>query len=457
MIALVADAAGSVTGGADSSGAERLKLLMELNRQWRDLDQATAILETALAKETTPAGRGLVLEMLRGGAQYTGNTPAALRYLEAETDAFQTIYGPNSPRLCFMHWQSIPLLLDSGQPDRALAAAERCVALAAAKGPKSLTYASALSNLGLVYHRTGALPRAIETYEKALATMEQVPGSFNVGGSESTGQQAQLNLRANLGLAYWQQGNPVRASVHVQAARERMTKEGLAWLSERNTIASLAKLQAEVDALVTLERRLAPATTAPLLALPLVLERKGMALDDKAATMRTLTKKADVLGEYRSLLAYRARLARGRRSARTTRPKPDGRWARRSSRFRSSMYTARIDAMTASSFDAARPSPHPDYDRYTMAVAKETSKLFNDYYKHPPKNDRRSQVEVMMQLSAEARAKVDPKYKHVLEAQQATASGDREELLTRIQSRLPDSAVLLEMLRYRPMNVAARH
>lgn len=452
-IAWMADIADDIKGKSDSSSVARLKLLMELNRQFRNLDQATAILEAALTTETTPIGRGFVLELLRGVAQYAGNPSAALRYLDAEMDAFQSVYGPNSPRLCYMLWQSIPLHLDNRQPDRALAAAERCVALGSARGQKSLTYASALSNLGLVYHRTGAIPRAIETYEKALAIMEQVP-AFNVGGSESTGQQAQLNLRANLGLAYWQQGDPARASVHFQTARERMTKEGSASLSERATIASLAKLQAEVDALVTLERQLASATTA-LLALPLVLERKGLALDDKAATMKTLAKKADVAGEYRSLLAYRARLARGT-PIRPDDPSETGRQMGEADlQIQELEHTARMDAMTSPLLDGARPTPHPDYIKYSTALANETSKLVNDYYKRPPKNDRRSDTEVMMQLHAAARAKVDPKFKHVLEAQQAAASGDREELLARIQSRLPDTAVLLEMLRYRPMTVMA--
>ena len=64
-----------------------------------------------------------------------------------------------------------------------------------------------------------------------------------------------------------------------------MIKEGGTFLTERNAVASLAKLEAEVDALMTLERAVAGLVpgSPPLLALPLVFERKGLALEEKAS------------------------------------------------------------------------------------------------------------------------------------------------------------------------------
>ena len=148
-----------------------MALSIELGRAGRDFDRMKALLEAALARtEPSPSTRGYVLEMLRAIDQQRGDIQGALAYSQSQFDLFQRTYGADSPRLCFPLWRSIPLLLDSQQGDRALAAAQRCLTLASPKGARSLTHASALNNLALVYQRTGSLALAVSTYEKAWAT-----------------------------------------------------------------------------------------------------------------------------------------------------------------------------------------------------------------------------------------------------------------------------------------------
>ena len=272
-----------------------------------------------------------------------------------------------------------------------------------------------------------------------------------------TRQPPHLNIRANLGLVYWQQGDVMRASQHIEAARAQMIKEGGTFLTERNAVESLAKLEAEVDALVTLERAVAGRVpvSPPLLALPLIFERKGLALEEKAATVKTFGADPGGLREYQSLLAYRARLARGTPLQPGDPSVTNQRMGEAEFQIQSLEYDARIRVQTESSSGPPLSSKDAaEQSKYQNAIAKEMGKLYEDYYKRS-KNDRRPEAEVMMQLNTAARAKVDPKFPHVVAAQQTVTRGVREELLGRIQAQLSESSVLLEMLHFRPMNVSA--
>jgi len=434
-----------------------MALSIELNRAGRDFDRMKAILEAALARTgDSPRTRGWVLEMLRNVDQRRGAIQGALAYSQSQLDLFQRTYGADSPRLCFPLWQSIPLLLDSQQGDRALAAAQRCLTLASPEGARPVTRASALNNLALVYQRTGSLALAVSTYEKAWAIVEPIPITPAMMSTE-TRQPPHLNIRANLGLAYWQQGDVMRASQHIGAARAQMTKEGGTFLTERNAVESLAKLEAEVDALVTLERAVAGRVpgSPPLLALPLVFERKGLALEEKAATVKTFGADPGGLREYQSLLAYRARLARGTPIQAGDPLVTKQRMGEAEFQIQSLEYDARIRVQTElSSGPPLGSKDEAELRKYQMAVTKEIGKLAEDYYKRS-KKDRRPGVEDMTQFEAAARAKVDPKFPHVVAAQQTVARGVREELLERIQAQLSESSALLEMLHFRPMNVVA--
>ena len=156
--------------------------------------------------------------LINNAATYRARSPTVSRQL----DLFQQTYGADSPRLCFPLWQSIPLLLDSQQEFRALAAAQRCLTLASPEGARPVTHASALNNLALVYQRTGSLALAVGTSGgKRGRSSSKLPITPLMMSTE-TRQPPHLNIRANLGLAYWQQGDVmprIRANIsgpHVQ-------------------------------------------------------------------------------------------------------------------------------------------------------------------------------------------------------------------------------------------------
>jgi len=463
----------STTADADISNPMQFgdillsKLYKELARSAWDLDRTVAALEDILKSEQlSSAATVTALEQLRFYSVLRGDTPAALRYVQRQLDLLQRSVGADSPQLCFPLWQSIPLLLDTQQPDAALAAAQRCERLTAPRGAKSLGYASAMNNLGLVYQRTGSLPLAIDAYQKSVTMVEQIPASL-ISTVEPTGQRIHITVRANLGLAYWQQGDLASAARHLETARVQMAKEGQIFSTERGAVQSLAKLEEELDALVSLERAVTERSPgqSPLLALPMLLERKGLALEAKAQTVKMFAKDAGNLREYQSLLAYRARLARGT-PIQPGSPAAAGllTGGEAESQLETLEYKARQDAYTAAL--NARPRDTKDVSRqgdYAAAISREADKLQKEYLKQRPTDDRRSETELLMQFREAARAKVDPQfkdvdpqYKNMVAPTQAVIRGEREELIGRIQQRLPESAVLLEMLHFRPMNVGAK-
>src|SRR5215831_4106401 len=78
----------------------------------------------------------------------------------------------------------------------------------AASPATSLTRASALSNLGLVHHLLGQMAQAVEAYRSAVQILEQ---PRPVPSDAGTAQLVLPQVYANLGLAYWQSGDPVTA------------------------------------------------------------------------------------------------------------------------------------------------------------------------------------------------------------------------------------------------------
>jgi CHAT domain-containing protein len=435
-----------------------LKTFAAMRESRGDLTRATTMLEGALTGlEGDPVSTLFLLDFLRQLDQSRGDSAGALGRIKTQLAVTQARYGADSPRLCHPLWQSIPPLLDTGRPDDALAAAQRCLRLLSGRADDSLTYASALNNLGLVYQRTGLVQQAVGAYERAMAILERIPDSIATLSTEGTRQPAHLNVRANLGLAYWQSGDVTRAAQQFETARARMLKEGQSFVSERGAVTALAKLGAEVDALVSLERQVATrqAGASPALALPLVLERKGLALEEKATAVRTFARDAGELQEYRSLLGYRARLARGTPLQTSDLGFSDRQVGQVDLQIQILEYEARQHARraatVATTFDSANQK---EMREYGMALSKEVERLTEESRKKKRKDDR-SETEIDMGLYRQAQANVAPKFKGVMAQQQAMFLGTREELLARIQKRLPESAALLEMVRYRPMNVTA--
>ena len=435
--------------------------LVRLSLPGGDQTEANAVFERMLAvarrsAQSNPAGVLYVLETKRQFDEARGDVTAALGRARAEVDFVETQFGSSSIQVCPPLWQTASLLQSSGQADAALEAVQRCLALAAPRGASSVTHASALNNLGVVLHRRGELERALDAYQKSLAAFQR--SNLAIQGATIASQAPLQQVHANLGLAYWQLGAVPQAYQHLQLARQQMRTEGDYLLTERGILEAMTKLSAELDVFLTVERaagRSQPANGTTGLALPMLLERKGFALSSKAATLKALAGEPAQLREYRTLLAYRSRLARA--APATAKERAD---------HRSTVgeVDAQIQALEADAKQratiavllAAEAAPHPQSKAYQDALSKASQKLLAQHYKKLDRksDDNRSMIQAMTDIQRQAEAEVAPRFKEYLEAQQRTARATREDLVQNIQAAIPDASALVEMVRYRPFSTA---
>ena len=275
-----------------------------------DLDEARKQYERLLALAgQSPEAILVALDYLRDNSERRGDIPGAMGYARRAVEETERRFGPTSARMCRPLWQVASLFVSAREPDNALDAAMRCLKLVAARGKASLTHASALNNVGVIHHQMGSLPRALEAYESSLVILDggQVPATSPFGAGSDN---ALVRVHANLTLVYWQQGDVAQAAKHLQLARVEMAREGGTLLTERGFVDGLAQVSAELDVALTIERAFERLAGFPqTLALPMLLERKGLALDAKTVAVRFLADNPTELRQYRALLAERARLA----------------------------------------------------------------------------------------------------------------------------------------------------
>ncbi len=421
--------------------------------------------------DSNPGDVLMALEGLRQFAQAQGDIPAAMGYVRSALDLLERKFGAGSVQQCPSLWQEASLLVSSNESERAIDASTKCLKMAAPRGDTSLTYASALNNLGVIQHRTGAVSRALESYQHSLAILEKSPAILEKSPAILEPTQMSiaralirvdlplLRVHANLGLAYWQIGAVAPAVRHLQIAREQMNKEGQGFVTERGAVAGMAKLAAELDVFLTVDRSARTSLSdAPSVALPMLLERKGLTLDTKAATVKTLAGTPAQLRHYRLLLADRSDLAR---SAST----PVDLDARQQTareldvQIQELEYVAQLQARQKASAAEAAAAVSPGREQeYFKAMQKELMKRFLELSKHASKHGGRvGGAEQMIEVQQQVAADIAPRFKDVLDGQAKLMDGrgGRENLLQRIQARLPETAALLEIARFRPFNAGA--
>jgi CHAT domain-containing protein len=450
----------------EGGAAAARDMVTELRRILGDTDPTAAAFQVSLAEFEARAGR----------------RDAALEQTRAARAVLTRAFGDDTPHQCSAFWEEGVLLSRIPDAAGAIDAAERCLRLAASLPATSITRASALSNLGLVHHLLGKLAPAVEAYRSAIQLLEQ-PRPVQTDAA-----MAQLELPqvyANLGLAYWQSGDPVSAYQVFRLAQERMKSEGELFRTERQALTALGKLSAEEDVYVTLERAAGPsAQSIRSIGLQMLLERKGLALERKSeqlagareaagppagaaqgnmlsgfmtASLRTESE------QYQALIAQRAALGQARPSS----PEEAEALKRESDRL-----DAQIQAVEAKIGDSLRAQQIQAGDRTSpeyaamlkeqQQAANNASKNYKDLLNEAEKRARQkkgknaTELDINLELNELMRASSQtPAMEAYLAAQQRRQQESRLGMLERIQGRLAPNAVLLEMLRYRPFTPGA--
>ncbi|MEO7890220.1 MAG: CHAT domain-containing tetratricopeptide repeat protein [Vicinamibacterales bacterium] len=409
---------------------------------------ADAQLQQMIVKVQQTAGApsdlvALLFDMRRLFATVHGDFAAALDHSRAATRELEQSVGAASPMLCPSLWETTSLLVSARQFDLAMETARRCLSLAA---PQPATYAAALNNVGVIEQRTGAFDRAIDVYGKSLTAFDRVALLPQVRAI-----QPQMTIHANLGLAHWQAGHLADAHRHLRIARELMVKEAGSFTTERGAVGALAALSNELDVFLTLEGA-AQGVAGETLALPMLLERKGYGLAAKTATVKALSSNPRRLLEYRALLASRAALARAPAADAAEREAQGS----RQREIDQQIQTLEVEASQPDSLAAfSAQTSDPRAGQWAKAFTDAVERREKEYYKHRPKNDYSIDQETLNEISSQAEAEIAPKFRDVFETQAQKSRGSREALLPDIQRKLPESAALIEMVRFRPFHVGA--
>lgn len=410
------------------------ELLMEgyTRMNAKDYDGAEAAFKQAAA--LTPSSQ--VLEAQARLHWVRGNPKTALRLME-------TFSQKNVSLL----WLQAEIQSALGNHRAAIDAAQQALKVAAAGGETSGEYASALNNLGVQLQLGGEPKRALELYEKSV-------GVLQAGMQAAQAQTAQIlriqipTVAANLGLAFWQLGDSARAAEAYRVALdERAFHENAnqAFMTER---AQLAKAQAtvvELDALLSLDSTLGLQT---------LLERKGALLERRTRTQSAFRRDANAQIDQPGALGrmFESPMTRVQREQQVRQQAQDQDLLRE--------YEA---AVTERAMLAGKGSPSAEDAKNMADLDLRIQVMQQRMQMRELENKNRVDVAAtrddMTDLARQYRN--DPaKMMQAMNARmgqqqrvrEQTASAARASLPSRVQERVPPGAVLLEMVKYRPID-----
>jgi CHAT domain-containing protein len=438
-----------------------------------DLVEAERTLERALTvirqvHGATHLAASAVLQFLSGLEEQRGRFPVAMRYVESAITLVEQARGADSRTLAPLLRLQSRLFLRSGNADRAIETGKRAFSLYASAGESSLAHGASLHNLGVVFHQQGDTQRALEAYQRSLEILRRDREKV-----EAT-QVALIDwempsILSNVGLAHWQRGDLAQACEYFKRAQEAVAqrdKTDSSLKTEGGALARALNLAVELDALLSLERAIsASSNVTEGVALQILLERKGAVLERQSRSMGDfrkgagpdaplpqkspaglldLTNKAmeqmralqqpgaphpedrELLAEYESVLAKRAALTLREPAT------PEEEAAQQKTadaldtqiRVMQGQIVSRGQQREMLASAAARSPPDPR----TLEKATKEGRLEAFLNEHMAR----------MRSEGEAQRRLDR------EKQRA--------MLRDIQSHLPANAVLLEMVRYRPLD-----
>lgn len=426
-----------------------------------DFREAAPLLERALTlvqQEGDPAASS-VLQSLSWLAERQNNLPEALRYIDSAVQLVEQASGPNAKSLAPLLRQQSRLLFLSGDAQRGTEAAKRAFTLYADAPESSTESAVALNNWGVTLQYQGETQRALEAYQTSLSTLRR--NRRTAALQEQTLIDWHMpSLLSNLALAYWQLGDLALATENFLQAR----RSTLEWdeqdrfgKTEAGALAHASALALELDAAISLERASrASGTVVEGLALDMLLERKSAILERQKDTIR----------EFRQS-TQQARVASPSRNApdvlaerwRNVLPTGDEQFDREllseleSVRARRSSLALREAAMPQD--DARREAEALDTRIKAMELEVSERRARRSHLREratvSPPDQKALQRAVEENREDAFLAQEFSRMRSQVNAQRQLAGQNRRAVLRDIQSRLPAGAVLLEMVRYRPL------
>ena len=400
--------------------------------QAKDYDGADAAFRQA--SQLTPSP-----QVVEGRARLLvarGNPKGALRLLET---------FPN--RSTSQLWLQAEIQSSIGAHPAAVETAGRALKLASSSGDTSAEYAAGLNNLGVALQLAGEPQRALELYEQSV-------GAFHAAMQGASPQNTMMyrlqvpTVAANLGLAFWQLGDRPRAVDAFRVALdERAYHENAneAFLTERAQLAKAQATAVELHALLSLNESLGLQT---------LLERKGALLERRTRVQTAFRRDANaemaqpgVLGRMFEGPMSRAERERGNRQ------RADDQDLLRE--YEAAVQERANLAGKGAAADAARIA---DLDT-RIQVMQQRMQMRESEGRNRQEVMSQSDLRSVMRESGgdmnKMMAAINARTDQQQRAREQVAKDERASLLSRVQERVPPGAVLLEMVKYRPIDPTA--
>jgi CHAT domain-containing protein/tetratricopeptide (TPR) repeat protein len=394
----------------------------------KDYDGADAAFRQAAALTPSP----VIVEARSRLEVVRGNPMAALRLLAAAKQSISIL------------WEQSYVHSTMGQHGTAIEAAERALKIAAAD-PKSIEYASALNNIGVALYEADAAQRALEYYERAITALHAaVEGATQF---EAPMFRTQIPLvAANLGLAFWRSGDLTRAAGAFRIALEERAyyeNAGDVFMTERAQMAKAQAVAVELHALMSLDPK--------NLGLQTLLERKGALLERRTRVQTAFRRDASTEVEQPNVFGrmFESPLTRVQREQQMSQRAENQELLRE--------YEAVVAERAALPRNPSNARRIQQLDNQIQVMQQRMSmhEQQSRMQAETPNLDQREMERIARAAGNDPQKMTDAINKRMDQQQQQREQGARESratLLARVQERVPPGAVLLEMVKYRPVD-----
>jgi len=399
--------------------------------QSKDYDGAEAAFRQA--SQLTPSPQ--VVEARARLLVARGDPKGALRLLE-------TFPNRNASQL----WLQSEIQSSIGAHRGAIDTATRALKLASAAGDAGAEYAAAQNNLGVALQLAGEPQRALELYEKSVGALQDAIQ----GASQQNAAMYRMQVptvASNLGLAFWQLGDRARAkdAWHI-SLEERAWYENAsdAFMTERAQLAKAQAVAVELHALISLNPE--------ALGLQTLLERKGALLERRTRVQTAFRRDANAQVAQPGVVGrmFEGPMARAERE--------QGNRQRAEDRDLLREYEAVVQERASVPRTSANAARMADLDT-RIQVMQQRMQMREQEGRNKEQVMSPSDARAIARQSGDDPQKMTEAFQARIDQQQRVreqaAKDERASLLSRVQERVPQGAVLLEMVKYRPIDPKA--